>query len=268
MANINESGYDAADKIEEISGNSPESEKHENCIEVPETEPLVKSIHTTAHKSSKRQNSTIGKIVGISMFIAIAFVLSIATAWIKVSGFLSFDLKDSIIAMGAFVYGPVAAIPMVIITSLLEFITMGSTGPIGLLMDVISGLAFSLTASLVYKYMRSIKGAMVGFAAATIAYAAVMSPLNLWLTPIYMKVPRETVAEMIVPLLLPFNFAKGLINSAFSLIVYKPISSALSIAGLTEKKNTKLEFSRVTAITLAVAIAAAATGIIIFVLIN
>lgn len=181
------------------------------------------------------------KIVGIAVFAALAFAMSLATSWIKVSGFLSLDIKDAVITIGAFVYGPISVLPMSLITVILEAVTVGSTGPIGAFMDFASTCAFVLPVSVIYKYKRSIGGAVIGFALATVAYLSVMMPLNLWLTPIYQGVPYEAVKSMLLPLLLPFNLGKALVNSAAAMLLYKPLSIAMRKAGLSKSGgNTKL----------------------------
>ena len=42
-----------------------------------------------------------------------------------------------------------------------------------------------------------------------------------------MGVPREAVLAMIVPVILPFNILKGVINGIITFIIYKPISRYL-----------------------------------------
>lgn len=207
-------------------------------------------------------------VAGIAVFAALGFAMSLATSWIKVSGFLSLDLKDAMLTIGAFVYGPLAAIPMSLITVILEAVTVGSTGPIGALMDFVSSAVFASVAALIYKYRRNISGAIIGFAVATVAYTAAMMPMNLLLTPLYVNQPFEVVRDLLLPLLLPFNFAKALVNSAFAMLIYKPVSTALSLTGLKEKRGSEgMRFGRGTLIMVAAAIVAAAVAVLVLVFI-
>ena len=52
--------------------------------------------------------------------------------------------------------------------------------------------------------------------------AAVMLLWNYLIAPIYMGMPREAVAELLLPAFLPFNLIKGSINTAVTLLLYKP----------------------------------------------
>ncbi len=207
------------------------------------------------------------RLVGIAVFSALAFAMSLATSWIKISGFLSLDIKDAVITIGAFVYGPLSVLPMSIITVILEAVTVGSTGPIGALMDFASTCAFALTVSLIYKYKRNMTGAVMGFAIATVAYLSVMMPLNLLLTPIYQGVPYEAVKGMILPLLLPFNLGKALVNSSVAMLLYKPLSLAMRKAGLL-KSGGSMKLGRGTLIITLIAVLTLAAAVAIFIIIN
>ena len=81
-------------------------------------------------------------------------------------------------------------------------------------------VGFTLTfASAVLGMLRMGVGAVVCLACCILA--------NIIVTPLYMGAPRETVIDMIVPVLLPFNVLKVVINCVVTMLVYKPISKAL-----------------------------------------
>lgn len=181
-------------------------------------------------------NSKTKKITMIAMLSAMAYILMFISKIIPaVEGFLQYDAKDVIITMGGFILGPVYAVIISVVVSVLEFFTISGTGPIGLLMNIISTTAFSYTASVIYKKSKKISGAFLSLGIATITLTAVMLLWNYYITPIYMKIPREVIVPMLPTVFLPFNLVKGLINSGFILFSYKPIVSALQMAGMVEK---------------------------------
>ena len=59
-----------------------------------------------------------------------------------------------------------------------------------------------------------------------------------------MGYPREAVVELLIPAFLPFNLIKGGLNATITMILYKPIVTALRRAHLIEtnliKPKTKL----------------------------
>lgn len=178
-------------------------------------------------------------VATIAMLCAIAFVAKlISNIFPTVSGFLSFDLKDVVIVIGGFMMGPLAAAVVSVIVSLVEMLTISSTGPIGLVMNVLASCAFACTASIIYKRDRSMKGAVLGLLAGVLLMTGLMLLWNWLITPLYMKVPRETVVAMLLPVFLPFNLVKGGMNAALAMLLYKPIVTALRRAHLVAESSS------------------------------
>ena len=191
-------------------------------------------------KLNHRQDSAqkIKKIVTAGLFAALAYVAMFMTSWIKVS-FLTFDAKDAIITLAGLLFGPLYAIAISLTVALIEFITVGDTGIYGFIMNFLSSAVFSTVCALIYKYKKNIKGAIIGLISSIFAMTAAMLLFNLFITPIYMNVPRSVVASMIPTLFLPFNLTKGVMNSALVLVLYKPISHSLKALNILPKKAPK-----------------------------
>ena len=85
-----------------------------------------------------------------------------------------------------------------------------------------------------YQKHRTQKDAVIGLVFGIVTMAVAMLLWNYIITPYYMGVPRETVAGMLLPVFLPFNLVKGGLNAALTLLLYKPIVSALRSAHLAE----------------------------------
>lgn len=203
------------------------------------------------------------KLTGIAAFSALAFGVSLVTN-IPV-GFLTFDAKDAVITIASFIYGPLSAAVMSFITAFLEFVSFGSTGPYGALMDFISTLSFTLTASVIYKYKRSLTVALASLATASVAYVAVMMVANLIITPLYMGVSVADVKALIPTMLLPFNIAKALMNSALVLLVYKPTSKLVRRIGFaTPSSGSGSQSRRDTVTVVSVAVVILIAAIVIF----
>ncbi len=186
------------------------------------------------NSNKNRRTVDVKRIVGMAMFAALSYAVTFVFH-IKVQ-FLTFDAKDAILTIGSFIYGPIASLIISLIPALIEFITISDTGFWGFLMNFASSACFAFTASLIYKYKRSFNGAIIGLYAAVILTTAVMIPLNILVTPIYMKVPTEMVIEFLPTLLLPFNLAKSLMNAAITMFIYKPVSIAMKKAKIISGK--------------------------------
>jgi riboflavin transporter FmnP len=206
------------------------------------------------------------KLVGMAMFTALAFIVSLATAWLKIA-FLTIDIKDAVLTVGAFIYGPMAAFPMCIVTALISSLITGfETGIFGLMMDFFSSIIFAFTAALIYKYRRTMKGAITGLFVAVVIYTVAMVPLNLMITPLYTGQPVSAVAGLLKPLLVPFNFAKSVLNAAVVLFIYKPIITALRSAKFVREGSSDTKIGKTTFVVLTVAIITLAVAIAVFVL--
>jgi len=188
----------------------------------------------TTRTETRKSSIGIKQIVTIGMLCAVAYAVMALSKLIpvNVAGFLTFDFKDVIIAICGFLFGPVPAIIVSIIVSFIEMLTISSTGPIGLLMNVISTCAFVCPAALFYRSRRKFSGAVIGMIIGTLSMTAVMLLWNWLITPLYMGVPRPAVVAMLLPVFLPFNLLKGAINAAVTILLYKPIVTALRKARL------------------------------------
>jgi riboflavin transporter FmnP len=170
-------------------------------------------------------NTNTKKIVTLAMLSAIAYVVMAVgrIPIIPTVEFLKYDPKDIIIAIGGLVFGPLSAFLMSVVVSFVEMVTVSESGIIGLIMNVISTCAFACTAAFIYKHKRTLSGAVIGLIAGSLAMTGIMLLWNYIITPIYMGVPRETVANMLMPIFLPFNLLKSGLNAALTMLLYKPL---------------------------------------------
>ena len=80
-------------------------------------------------------------VVMTAMFIAIAFVAVLIGKIVpNVAGFLSYDPKDAIVVIAGFISGPLTCVIISVLVSLIEMLTISTTGPYGLLMNIVSVL--------------------------------------------------------------------------------------------------------------------------------
>ncbi|HOD02006.1 MAG: Riboflavin transporter RibU [Firmicutes bacterium ADurb.Bin300] len=175
------------------------------------------------------------KSVIISMLAALSF-LSVVLIRIPVVLFLSYEPKDVIITIGGFLFGPLVSALISLIVSFVEMVTISTTGPIGMLMNFIATCSFACTAAVIYKRKRTVSGAVTGLVLGVFSMVLVMLFWNYLITPLYMGVSREAVAEILVPAILPFNLLKAFINAALTMLLYKPVSIALRKAHLLPEK--------------------------------
>lgn len=185
------------------------------------------------HRIQRRSSLDTKTLVSLAMITAVAYVVMLLSKLMpQVMGILQFDLKDTVICIGGFLFGPFAAAMVSIVVAFLEMLSVSDTGPIGFLMNVLSTCAFCCTASFFYKKKRTMAGAIVGLSLGTLALTAAMLLWNYLVTPIYYQMDRAVVAALLPTVFLPFNLVKGGMNMAAILLLYKPVVGALRKAHL------------------------------------
>lgn len=164
------------------------------------------------------------KILIISSFIAALAYGIMYFLKIPVPPFLEYESKDVVIALGGIILGVIPAIFISIIVAALELMTLSQSGLIGFFMNITSTLFFIIPICLFYKRGRTLKATFLGCVVGIILLTVSMVLFNYIISPIYMGVPKEEVVAMLVPIIIPFNLAKGVINSVLICLLYKPIT--------------------------------------------
>lgn len=133
---------------------------------------------------------------------------------------LKYDPSVVVALLGGALFGSGMAVVLSIIPYLVHIGT--ATGVFGAFMASISCLSFVVPASLIYRRFPHRIGLVIGLAISALICLIVCLGANLIITPLYTKAPFEVVVAMIVPLLLPFNLIKLVLNSIIFLAVLGP----------------------------------------------
>lgn len=210
---------------------------------------IEKTISGTSGASAKKKTGVnTHKMIQIAMLGAIATVLMLFEFPMPflAPSFYELDFSELPVLIGGFAMGPVAGILIEALKILLHLLIKGThTAFVGELGNFLIGCAMVIPASLVYKRMKSKKGAVIGMICGTICMAVAGAFVNAFLLlPAYGKafgMPVEAFVEMgaaIRPsvnslfkfcllLVTPFNLVKGLIISVLTMLLYKRISILL-----------------------------------------
>ena len=162
--------------------------------------------------------------------------------------FYELDLSESVILMGGFAMGPLAAVIMELLKNLINFCFNGSiTFGVGELANFVIGCALTVPASIIYKHKKTFKGAIIGLIAGILSLVIIGCFVNYFIMiPAYVKLaglPMELILSMskeVNPLVnsletliifatVPFNFIKGIVCALINLLLYKRLSKILHI---------------------------------------
>lgn len=185
---------------------------------------------------STRELSTVAILAAIA---AVLFMIEIPVVL-----FYKLDLSSLPVLLGAFAMGPVPGTMILLVKALLGLLHSTSQG-VGELADFIMGFAMMLPSGIVYKRLKSRKGAIVGMVIGTVVATVVAVLTNLYIMiPFYgaaYGMPVEAIVGMgqaIVPavdsigkfvllITAPFNVLKWVVISVLTALIYKPLSPIL-----------------------------------------
>lgn len=167
-------------------------------------------------------------IVAMLTAISVVLIYLIKIPLIPSAPFLEYDPADIPMLIAGTLLGPVEGLTVVFLASLIQALTVSAaSGWIGFLMHFIASAALVLVSSLVFRKRFSVKSLTLGLIAGSAAMVALMIPLNIIFTGIFLNVGTKAVAGMILPAILPFNALKATINSVITFAIFIPCSKAL-----------------------------------------
>ena len=159
--------------------------------------------------------------------------------------FLKFDFAELPVLIGAFALGPFWGIVIELLKNLIHLPVTQTMG-IGELSNFITGVIYVGTAGLIYRKLRTKKGAAISMVISTLVLAIVAIPVNAFITlPLYgsaMGFPLEAIIGMsagvnplvkdkitlLLAVFVPFNLFKGTVVGLIRFFVYKPISKLIN----------------------------------------
>lgn len=194
------------------------------------------------------------KIIQIAMLSAVALVIYYLDFPVPLMPpFIKLDLSNVVCLFAGFTTGPVGGVLVCLIKNVIHVAIkgFGTTMGIGDIFDFVTSAALTLTASLIYKKNHTKKGAVIGCVIGTLVFAGISLPLNYFIVyPIYAKAFGGMEAIMsayqaILPSVgnifsalcifnLPFTIVKGILCAAVTIVIYKPLITALRKAHIVD----------------------------------
>jgi len=187
------------------------------------------------------------KIAQIGMLSAIATILMLFEIPLPFApSFYEMDLSEVPVLIGCFAMGPGAGALIELMKVLLNLIINGTvTAGVGEFANFLIGCSFCVPAGILYKKLRTRKGAIVGMVSGTLFMTIAGCFINAYiLLPTYAKafsMPIDGLISMgtavnsnitnlftfVMFAVAPFNLLKGVIVSIVVLLIYKKIRPIL-----------------------------------------
>lgn len=199
------------------------------------------NLETNAQQKCKRRRTV--TVAGTAIFAAISVLLYITKVppfvfpIFPLVNFLEINFSEIPALIAGFAYGPLSGF-LVLLVRFLVKLPMSSTAMVGEVADIIYSSSFVLTATIIYKYRRTFKGALLGLGIAFIAQILVSSLANYFVIyhlynemffngKMAMRLSNKYGAftpEQFILWVIPFNIIKNTIIGGLTLVVYKRIS--------------------------------------------
>lgn len=199
----------------------------------------------------------------MAMLTAISFLLYL---YVKFKlpifpSFLEVQISELPALLAGFSMGPISGCLVIIFKCLLKF-PLSSTAYVGEATDILLGIAFVLPASLIYKYKKDIKHALIGLVVGMVVLTGMAILINRFVSiPFYVKLYFHGNFDAIVGMLktlykdinndnfyfyyllagvLPFNLFRCIIVAGLTFVLYKRLSKILHWNGESFKKKEQV----------------------------
>ncbi len=186
-----------------------------------------------------KSKTNIIKLVLTAMMAALSVVFMFLVRFYLLPGakFLEYDMGDIPVILSTLFIGTPAGAFVLFFVSLIQSLTVSAASSWqGFVMHILSTGAYVVILRIFTKKNDSAKNLAIGAAVSTIALTAIMIPLNLIFTPLYLNTTVEAVLKLMLPAIIPFNFIKGIINSLIIILLYRPLKEILTKSNMLNKK--------------------------------
>lgn len=156
-----------------------------------------------------------------------------AVSWMR------YDMADVPILVGSLLLGPLPGMIILVITSAIQAFVLGMDGMAGFIMHVIASGTLLLIPSIIYRRKATFKRLVIGLVLGTLGMTTIMIGWNLIITPIFLGASMETVLEMMVPFIIPFNLIKAGLNSMITGVVFYSLKPLQTKVFRLSNKNTE-----------------------------
>lgn len=175
-------------------------------------------------KNGTKEKTTRLCVLAVFTAISIVLIAFVRIPLIPSAPFLTYDMADIPIIVATLMFGIVPGLIVLLISSIVQAFCFGGDGGIGLIMHFAASGAMVAVIGLFCSKKKTVGTLIEGMILGSIAMITVMVPMNLIFMPIFTGQDVEQIVKLIIPVILPFNATKAVLNCALAAILYKALS--------------------------------------------
>ena len=161
-------------------------------------------------------------LMGIFTAIGAAFSFIPIPLWPPAGAFgITYDPAAVPAAIGTLSMGTGPGATIGILSILIHWMLTGDT--VGIIINIISIVSFVVPLGLIYRRRKTNARLIVGLLVGSCLSTLIMVPTNLIVWPYFFGMPFEDVVPYMVPMILPFNILKSLLNSILVFGLYQSL---------------------------------------------
>ena len=181
------------------------------------------------------------KIATFGVLAALSIVLLFFKFPIPAFMALEYDFADIPIIICTSFFGVPSGLLLTVIVCLAQGLLSPSSGIIGVVMHFVATGSFVLVYGFIFRSKKNLLFAIIGAVFGVITWVVVMIGMNIWLTPIFLGIPRASVYPMLLPIIVPFNLLKSIVNSTLSIILVFSLDKILKLSLIKKRKSNKVK---------------------------
>lgn len=177
------------------------------------------------------RNENLRTMLYLTLLSVISFLLMyvLEIPLLPAAPFLKYDLSEVIAISTGFLFGPVAGSVVVLLKSILFFLSgKNQSGWVGLLASALAGLSLVWGTTLLYHFKKNNNTKVMGVFLGTLLLTVLMTGFNYFFLLGWYGIPTEQFAPYIFTAIVPFNMIKGMLSTVLSLLVFNLLKDRLN----------------------------------------
>lgn len=168
--------------------------------------------------------SRVQMVSAVGFLAATSFVVqNFGVKVVPSAPYLTYEASDVMALVATFTMGPWTGLLVVLIRNLLRMLLVHPDA-VGLAMNSLASGTFAVVSGISYRAWHTRTGAIAALLAGIVAQTVVMAGASLAVLPIYLGLPLSSITGSILTVIIPFNLAKGTVNSILTYALYKRVS--------------------------------------------